>query len=237
MTTAVTSELPNFIGDLDIAAARKVLESRHSLVTFSCDDEQKFLDAAHELGEVLLHRDSDERGITAIKEIAGEVQVGLTKQELLFHTDCPAIPAPPRWIMILCRESDGQGGETFACLGDDVVEHLRQKDPAALAALTAPEAAIFRTGPDTRICPIIELDADEAAQVRLRFDRHVHFSWDVTRHVDAILTGMRAVSWRFALTPGMGYIIDNTKWFHGRTAYRGAREASRIHVGPRAENG
>lgn len=234
MTTFVSSELPNFIGDLDVPETRRILAGRHSLVTFTCGDEHALLAAAHELGPVLPHRHGDERGITAIKETPGrDAAVGLTRQELLFHTDCPAVPSPPRYILILCRESGGEGGATTAALGEDVVAHLRRTSPEALTALTAPEAAVFRTGSDTRICPIIQMDGDAVAQVRLRFDPYVHFSWDVTRHIDTVLAAMRAVAWQFTLTPGFGYVIDNARWFHGRTPYTGHREASRIHVGER----
>jgi hypothetical protein len=110
------------------------------------------------------------------------------------------------------------------------VRHLEKHDQATLAALTSSQAAIFRTGEYEHVGPIIRIENGEVVSVRLRFDRLVHFSWDVARNLPAFLAALESVARRFALEQGQGYILDNRTWFHGRTSYTGDREMSRIMV-------
>jgi hypothetical protein len=229
--SVTATPLPHYVGDLTALAVRQELALGAGFATWSCSDEETALERAHELGIVRMHRDSDERGITAIMEQAGSSQIGLTRQELLFHTDCPAESVPPRLIVLWCSEGNGVGGETTIARGQDVVELLGRNHPAALAALSNPEAAIFRTGDITRVAPIISMTDGEVLEVRLRFDKHVHFSWDLTREIPVVLRAMREASTRFTLSPGVGYALDNKLCFHGRTEYAGQRRVSRIHVG------
>ncbi|MGW4562788.1 TauD/TfdA family dioxygenase [Streptomyces sp. NPDC004561] len=230
MTLTAPHALPHFIGELRPEGLEERIKESDGLLTFSCPDDETLLRAAQSVGEVMLHRDSDARGITPIRLTEGKTDVGLTTGELLAHTDRPAIGEPPRYLFLRCERASGEGGETVLYRGADVARHLTEHDRPALEAVTAPDAAIFRTGDHEHTGPILGIADGEVVDVRLRFDRFVHFSWDAVRALPAFRSALAAVATTFALRPGEGYLLDNRTWFHGRTAYTGDRELSRIMV-------
>lgn len=230
MPKSFTDSLPYFIGELPVPDLEDRIKNSEGLLTFECRDEDAVLRAAQGVGEVMLHPDSDARGITPIRLTEGRTDVGLTTGELMAHTDRPATDEPPRYLFLWCRRASEDGGETVAYRGRDVVRYLEGHDPATLAALTSSQAAIFRTGQYMHVGPIIRIENGQVVGVRLRFDRLIHFSWDVARCLPGFLVALESVARRFALQPGQGYILDNRTWFHGRTSYTGNREMSRIMV-------
>jgi alpha-ketoglutarate-dependent taurine dioxygenase len=222
--------MPHFIGELPVADLEARIRASEGLLTFECRDEEAVIRAAQTVGEVMLHPHSDARGVTPIRLTEGRTDVGLTRGELMAHTDRPATEHPPRLLFLWCKRASDGGGETVAYRGRDVVRYLEEHDPETLAAVTSPEAAIFRTGQFEHVGPIIRIENGEIVSVRLRFDRLIHFSWDVAHRLPAFLVALESVARRFALRPGQGYILDNLTWFHGRTSYTGDREVSRIMV-------
>jgi alpha-ketoglutarate-dependent taurine dioxygenase len=230
MSKSFTDSLPYFIGQLPVPDLQERIRASEGLLTFECPDEEAVLEAAQSVGEVMLHPDSNARGITPIRLTEGRTDVGLTTGELMAHTDRPATENPPRFLFLWCKRASETGGEVVAYRGHDVVRYLEEHDPATLAAVTSPQAAIFRTGQYEHVGPIIRIEDGDVVSVRLRFDRLIHFSWDAARSLPAFLVALESVARRFALQPGQGYILDNLTWFHGRTSYTGDREVSRIMV-------
>jgi alpha-ketoglutarate-dependent taurine dioxygenase len=230
MPKSSTDSLPYFIGELPVLGLEDRIRNSQGLLTFECHDEEAVLRAAQSVGQVMLHPDSDAKGITPIRLTEGRTDVGLTTGELMAHTDRPATEKPPRYLVLWCKRASDAGGEAVAYRGRDVVRYLEENDPAALAAVTSSQAAIFRTGQYEHVGAIICIQDGEVVSVRLRFDRLIHFSWDVARSLPAFLVALESVAIRFALQPGQGYILDNLTWFHGRTSYTGDREMSRIMI-------
>lgn len=230
MLKSSTVSLPHFVGEPSVPDLEDRIRGSGGLLTFQCGEEDVVLQAARGVGEVMLHPDSDARGITPIRLTEGRIDVGLTTGELMAHTDRPATEVPPRYLLLWCKRAPEDGGEAVVYRGRDVVRYLEEHDTATLAALTSSQAAIFRTGEYEHVGPIIRIENDQVVEVRLRFDRLIHFSWDVARCMPAFLTALESVARRFALQPGQGYMLDNRTWFHGRAAYTGEREMSRIMV-------
>ncbi|WP_194892122.1 TauD/TfdA family dioxygenase [Catenulispora pinisilvae] len=230
MSKSSATQLPHFIGDIPDVGLEDRINDSAGLLTFACPDEEALLRAARGVGEVMIHPHGDARGVTPIRLTEGRVDVGLTTGDLLAHTDRPATKVPPRYLLLWCKQASDQGGETVLYRGRDVVRYLAEHDPAALAAVTSSQAAIFRTGTDEYVGPIIHLEDGEVVGLRLRFDHLVHFSWDVTRTMPAFQAALKSVERRFALQAGQGYLLDNRIWFHSRTAYTGDREMSRVMV-------
>src|SRR5262245_24129615 len=141
MSKSFTDSLPYFIGELPVPDLRERIRASEGLLTFECHDEEAVLRAAQSVGEVMLHPDSDARGITPIRLTEGRTDVGLTTGELMAHTDRPATEKPPRYLFLWCKRGSDDGGETVAYRGRDVVRYLVEHDPATLAAVTSSQAA------------------------------------------------------------------------------------------------
>jgi len=232
MTTADLS-LPNYAGRLTDSMLREAMEDGDGFATFECESEEAFLEAAHEYGVVMPHRDADARGVTRLRDMPGigpERGVGLTKKVLMPHTDRPAAKTPPRVLLLWCRSGGTDGGEATVLRGTDVVGRLNELDPSALKAFCAPDAAIFRTGSDEMVSPIFRMRHGVLDEVRLRFDPFVYFAADAARAMPSLERALTEAERVFSLTPGKGYALRNDLWFHGRRAYSGDREMSRIMI-------
>lgn len=229
---AQLTNLPRFIGTLTPDGLSQAMDG-YGLATFACPDERTMLEVAERYGSVMMHRDSDDRGITPIRETPGRDptrDIGLTTATLLPHTDRPAIPHPPRVLLLWCKDAGSEGGEAIVVRASEVVRHLAEHDPDALKALCAPEAAIFRTGTSQFVGPVFKVEDGAVTEARLRFDPFVHFSCDAARALPALESALDAVALAFSLQPGTGYALRNDIWLHGRAAYAGSREMSRVMI-------
>jgi hypothetical protein len=209
------------------------METGGGFASFDCESEEAFLEAAHEYGVVLPHRDADARGVTHIRDIPGlgpERGIGFTRETLLPHTDRPAIKTPPRVLLLWCRSASADGGDATVLLGTDVVARLNEIDPQALKAFCEPDAAIFRTGADEMVSPVFLMHDGVLQEVRLRFDPYVYFAVDAARSLPSLERALKEAEQVFPLTPGKGYALRNDLWLHGRRAYSGNREMLRIMI-------
>jgi TfdA family taurine catabolism dioxygenase TauD len=225
--------LPGFMGTLTAARLREAMHAGGGFATFSCSGEQEMLGVARQYGEVMMHRDSDDRGITPIRETPGRDparDIGLTTAALPLHTDRPAIESPPRVLLLWCKRAGGDGGEAIIAKAADVVRYLGERKPGALKALCEPEAAIFRTGSDEFVGPVFRVEDGTTTEVRLRFDPFVHFSCNAARSLTSLESAINDVARTFSLRPGTGYALRNDIWLHGRAAYSGDREMSRVMI-------
>jgi hypothetical protein len=228
--------LPNFIGHLSSAVLRDAMETGDGFATFECGSEASFLEAAQEYGVLMHHRDSDDRGITYLRDVprsGTERGLGFTNDALLPHTDRPAIPAPPRVLLLWCRSGSTEGGEATVLRGSDVADRLGELDPEALKAFCAADAAIFRTGADEWVGPVFQMLDGVLKQVRLRFDPHVYFAVAAALTMPSLLRALQDTERVFQLAPGTGYAVRNDRWLHGRRAFTGNREMLRIMIGSR----
>jgi hypothetical protein len=225
--------LPNFMERLTESMLHEAMEIGDGFATFDCESEEALLQAAHEYGVVMPHRDADARGVTHLRNTPGlgpERGIGFTKQTLLPHTDRPATKKPPRVLLLWCRSTSTDGGDATVVRGTDVIDRLNHIDPAALNAFCSADAAIFRTGADEMVSPVFRMHGDVLEEVRLRFDPYVYFAPDAARALPSLERALKEAERAFPLTPGKGYALRNDLWFHGRRAYSGNREMSRIMI-------
>src|SRR5919201_359524 len=121
-----------FVGALTPEALKAGLEDGDGLITFVCPGEEEFVRAAREAGEIMLHRDSDERGVTRVRLTPGRDptrDIGLTTATLDLHSDRPATQRPPQVLLLWCRAAAGTGGESILVQADAAVAALAARDP------------------------------------------------------------------------------------------------------------
>jgi alpha-ketoglutarate-dependent taurine dioxygenase len=64
--------------------------------------------------------------------------------------------------------------------------------------------------------------------MRFRHDDLARFSPAVISILPQLLELIHARTRRFTLNPGQGYILQNGRWLHGRTAFVGRRQMYRV---------
>ncbi len=159
-----------------------------------------------------------------------------TGRGLQAHTDNPYRDPVPTLQLLHCLETTADGGDSMVVDGFRAAQRLRDESPHGFALLARYCARFDYAGsPDVRLSarrPIIELLPD-GELICVRFNnRSTAPIIDVPyADMDAYYAAYRrlgeivddpAMAVTFRLTPGDGFMVDNTRVLHGRTAFSGA---------------
>ena len=189
---------------------------------------------AQRLLRVYPHPDSGPDGITAITGRGDDHRPGLagfTSAELRPHTDRSGVPEPPLLVMLACAVPAERGGESLMVDADRLYRALAAEDEDALRTLSRPRSALFG-GAGGHLGAIFERDAAGRVSVRLRLDELSRFSPDVARVIPRLITLAEEYMLALPLRAGQGYLLNNTRWLHGRTRFSGTRTVLRMLGNP-----
>lgn len=161
-----------------------------------------------------------------------------TGMALQAHTDNPYRDPVPTLQILYCLQSSTDGGDSMVVDGFKVAEQLRSENPVWFDVLT-------------RYCAQFEYNGSEGVQLKARHPmielsadgllRAIHFNnRSATTFTDIPFDDMKTYyaayrrmgeliddpknSVQFRLTPGMSFIVDNTRVLHARTGFSGAGE-------------
>ncbi len=195
---------------------------------------------AQSIALTIPHRDSDSDGVTTLTD-PGEAAVpsgfaGFSASALTPHTDCSGTVSPPALLMMNCSMTATSGGQCVLVDGQAVHDHLTESEPEAIGAFRAQRSVLFG-GASGHLCSILTDVGGGRVVLRLRLDELARFSPEVTRWLPALRTAIERHAVEFDLAVGQGYILDNHRWLHGRTAFTGRRVVHRIHGDPLPELG
>jgi hypothetical protein len=189
----------------------------------------RLADLAHALGaRIVRHPDSGPDGVTVIEDRGQRVAVlaSFTRAALALHTDRSGVADPPDLIVTVCGASPSSGGELLLADGRAVYLELAWEAPAALAALATPRSALFG-GADGHLGSVFTPHGDAMA-VRLRLDSLVRFSPAVAPHIPTLRAAIDRHTIAVPARAGVGYVLDNRRWLHGRCSYTGGRLMYRV---------
>lgn len=194
---------------------------------------EDLLPIASQFGTVIIHRDSDERGITTIAPRDGAESVsglaGFTNKELFLHTDGTAMDNPASFLLIYCNQPAESGGESMLLDGKVLYEELAKTNPALLQELMAPASAVFGPAENQHTGSILKF-ADGLKTVRFRHDELGVYSPAIAQNLPELLAVMDRLQTKFTVKKGQGYIVNNRRSLHGRTPFTGNREMFRVLV-------
>lgn len=195
----------------------------------------RVLGFAAQVMRVVHHRDSGADGVTAIYNTGRHDErpgfAGLTNGELALHTEGAALQSPPRLMLMVCTQPAPEGGHSLLLDGHTIHAELEQRCPDAMAVLSGPRAGFF--GPSTGIfAPVFARHEDGRVAVRYRQNGLVCWSPLAQMHLHSFWAAAKRNQQMLTLKAGQGYLLDNHRWLHGRTAFDGARRCYRALGNP-----
>jgi alpha-ketoglutarate-dependent taurine dioxygenase len=215
------------------------------LVTFSgVRTRDQLLATAAAVMRVTPHPHSDPDGVTTVRDrgAAGDRPggAGFSRRALLPHTDRSGVADPPALVMTVVARAAGSGGACVLVDGKAVHEELGLE---ALAALSAPRTALFG-GLGGHLGSVLTESRTSAApsvvarrMLRLRLDELALFTPGTAVWLPLLRTVIDRHAVTVTLADGDGYLLDNHRWLHGRTAYIGDRIMHRLLGTPLASLG
>ena len=234
MANLVAPAFPDLSGPAGLAQVIGKLRE-DGLATFGgMSDRTVLREVAERLLRVYPHPDAGPDGVTAVTSRGDDHRPGLagfTSTELRPHTDRSGVPEPPLLIMLTCAVPAEHGGESLVVDGDRLYGALAAEDDEALGILSRPRSALFG-GAGGYLGAIFEHDSEGRVSVRLRLDELSRFSPDVTRVMPRLVALAEENTLILPLRTGQGYILNNSRWLHGRTRFSGTRTMLRVLGNP-----
>jgi Taurine catabolism dioxygenase TauD, TfdA family len=211
----------------------------HGLVTFTgITDRTTLASVARRLTSIRPHRDAGPDGVTVITDTqtTDPGYAAFTDAELIPHTDGTSLPDPPGLLLLACEQPASQGGSTLLADAACITATLAGQHPAALRALSAPQAAYFGTA-GGYLGPLCEPAGPGRARIRLRLDDLAMFSADATPVIPLLRAVITQHLHAIQLRTGQGLLVSNSRWLHGRDRYIGPRIMLRILGDPLPSTG
>jgi alpha-ketoglutarate-dependent taurine dioxygenase len=235
----------------EIGAVRKLCRAANMAI-YSCPESadidretiRRFA-AAFGLRRLDRHLLADESGITALS-VAAEGRrrhyIPYSNQGLSWHSDgyYNEASAYVRAVVLHCARAAASGGENALLDPEIAYIHLRDADPAYIAAFQHPEAMTIPAnregGVEIRPAvtgPVFSVDPESGA-LHMRFSaRPRNISWRddeatgaARACLEALLADPRGPVIRCRLSPGQGIIGNNV--LHDRTAFRDGESGQRL---------
>jgi alpha-ketoglutarate-dependent taurine dioxygenase len=212
---------------------KNILDDKGVLLIKNVEHDDEALKIAKNLGSIHHCVDANTNGITVISNIEQGKNINnslaFTHAALYPHTDRSPIRVPPKYLINWCVHSSNSGGEVLLCDGHTIFSYLMEHSPLTCKALMESDAGEFSDTVDTYIGPIFKLDNGKIF-LRFRRDNCVKFKTLFHNHIHTLYEAIDLYTFKVNTKPGEGYVIDNTRWLHGRTAFEGNRVIKRIQV-------
>ena len=196
----------------------------------------ELLQLCSRLGTIVKHRDADEAGLTHISKRSdmqpGEGHQAFTSSHLTLHTDGSSIPEPPTLVVLWCERPAAEGGASLFADGKQLYQVLANEYPEVLETLSTPNSALFVGTEPPVYGSIFSTGADGSIYVRFRYDGLGYYAAPVCSVLPIFLGLLERYTLAFPLQKQQGYILQNGRWLHGRTAFHEDREMYRVLVRP-----
>jgi len=209
------------------------------MITFDgIESKEDLLHLCTRLGTIANHRDADETGLTHImkqKDIQSiEGYQAFTDSFLALHTDGSSMPYPATLVVLWCEQPAEEGGTSLFVDGKRLYQVLAKEHPEILRVLTTPQSALFAGAKTPLYSSVFSMSDDGTVCIRFRYDHLGYYTPPVCDVLPTFLALFKSLMISFTLEKHQGYIIQNGRWLHGRTAFRGEREMYRslIHIDP-----
>jgi alpha-ketoglutarate-dependent taurine dioxygenase len=213
--------------------------AENGMITFDgIQSKEDLLHLCSRLGTIVNHRDAESTGLTHIikREDIQPIEgyQAFTASSLPLHTDGSSMPDPATLVVLWCVQPAEKGGISLFVDGKRLYQVLAQDHPQILRVLTTPQSAIFAGAKIPLSSSVFSLSDDGTACIRFRYDYLGYYSAPVYAILPTFLALLNHATISFALEKHQGYILQNGRWLHGRTAFCGEREMYRvlIHTDP-----
>ncbi|WP_030570283.1 TauD/TfdA family dioxygenase [Streptomyces aureocirculatus] len=202
------------------------LRSRGLVTVTGLTSRTAVLEFASRIMTVVPHPDSSADGLTTIGNTGRHAwrpgHAGFGAGELAAHTDRSSIPAPPRLMLLVCARPAATGGQSLLADGQAVYHDLLRHRREGLYALSRRHTAYFGAG-DGHPGQVFTVHDNATVTLRLRLDGLVRFSPIVQPYLPQLRSAITRNQIGLPLAGGQGYLLDNHRWLHARTAFTGDR--------------
>ncbi|KAI1332430.1 hypothetical protein F5Y16DRAFT_394502 [Xylariaceae sp. FL0255] len=218
---------PEFIDSHDHEAVRKEFLYAGIVLVENCE-EQSLIQLAQHLGEPVQPRNETTSGtcVSNIRCAPGLEGKGYSSEELFFHTDRSGWSHPPKILTTAMKTASGDGGHSLFADGRSMITYLREHEPELYEIVTSAKHSSFKAE-DGKFVPRPIFDTATGI-LRLRLDDGIQLSAALTDAFPTLRNAIYKYAFSVSLAEGQGYVLDNHRFLHGRTAFSGAREVLRI---------
>lgn len=229
MTAHELDDLSVDIGMISAEALEQHLE-RLGAATFHCEDLDYLCRWVTRLGTPYRHPHAGDDAVTTIETRSDHAPLGrraFTSGGLYPHTDRSVLARPPGLLVFWCEESDAEGGDAVMVDGKTLFDDWAIPT-GHVQVLMDPTNFIISADGTTARRPLLEQWGENEYSLRFRNDDGIHCSATALASFRQMLKAIESHVLTFPLHRGVGYIVQNTRWLHGRLPFHGYRKCSRL---------
>ncbi|KAL5343447.1 hypothetical protein BJX70DRAFT_354189 [Aspergillus crustosus] len=193
-------------------------------------DETSLSKLASQFGDIIRprHEKTSGTGISNIRFEPSLVGKGYSSEELYFHTDRSGWDRPPRILVSTLQSKSKDGGSSMLADSARILKQIKDQGDGLYELLTSPDHASFRS--DDGVFVPRPIFNKRSGLFRFRFDDSIQLSASLVTKLPHLFDIIYRNSFAVALQKGQGYLLDNHRFLHGRTAFTGSRELLRALV-------
>ena len=132
--------------------------------------------------------------------------------------------------MTTLKSQSEEGGESLLVDGRRVIEKVKETDTFLYQMISDPRHSSFRD--EDGIFQPRPLFEETSSLLRFRFDNGIRLSNQLADRFSLLRQIIYDHAYAVALSPGQSYMVDNHRFLHGRTSFKGARELLRVLAYP-----
>jgi alpha-ketoglutarate-dependent taurine dioxygenase len=223
----------NQVSEKDIC---KKLNEEGFFLFESIIDENSLLQLSQKFGDIFIHKDGNQNGITHIRnfdidkdpDMPGLSAFSNAKQDL--HTDRSGEITPPDLIVLYCTKPATKGGEVWILDGRKVYEELEQLYPETLKTFKQEGSIVFGGSKQLYNGSIFHVNESGKKVLRFRDDELGYFPTYIHPHLNNFYEVCEKHKIILNLKENQGYIIKNDRILHGRNSYQGERSMYRVLI-------
>ncbi|WP_028534075.1 TauD/TfdA family dioxygenase [Paludibacterium yongneupense] len=216
-----------------LSRLRDTFEQRGLVLLQGIASPAEFIGQLGQMGSVYHRQDEDRPGLSHIRpdrSIMARYHFDPEQTALEPHTDRCALAHPPRMLAIWVERQSRIGGTSLFVDGEALYADVAVHCPDIMSTLCRPGAIVYKSDDGDFVESSIFSLAGGRFSIRFKLDKMVYLAPDLAAVLPRFQETIRTSALNLRIASHEGYLIDNLRWLHGRTAFMGERSAWRLLI-------
>lgn len=214
--------------------------SENGIYLFASQDKTVVLDAVSHLGRLVKHTESQDSVTTQIEARLSfdykRGQRGFSNCSLAPHSDQSLRSPPIRYLGLLFKKPALVGGSSTFVDMKLAYQKMATSFPEYLDDLFDPDTLVHRFDDVYTSVPVFSKGASNHVVSQVRFDELNYVSFSKVQAVQKLHDIVNELTVSVDLKQNQDFIVDNTRWLHGRHKFFGARSAERFLIAANSDD-
>lgn len=209
----------------------RTVDDKGYAVVSNIDTLEAYLQFASELGSFVTQGDAEECSPYVLISEGNQInKLGFSSNELFPHTDRSILQSPPDLVLLWCKQSAKEGGESTFVDMKSVLDNLKLTDYCLYRELLQISAVFSDENFSDFYHSNVFYKDGTSTYLRFRNDNYIFLAPRYHHVFERLVEIIRRNMATYLVNSGEAIIINNKRVLHGRKKFTGHRELYRLHI-------